>query len=332
MKFTYKTLAHVLVLGAASWFAVESRAAQEIGDPEVLSFATRVEKTAVWVGDQFHYQIVVDHSPAIQFVLENIDKDVINLDPFRVVDVTSSTTSLQDGNERLFVDLTLASFSTGATEIRIPQLTLFYFRREDAATAATTSEGAAAESLTIPGSIIGLRSTLSGGASDLRDSVTVTGWARSRWVVAGAGWCALIVLLVGVSWEAARMIRNRKGGRKGPDPRKAMAAIQERWSQSVPEDFSDFNTVLEFYGRSYQDVKAYLGHLLDISTDGLTAEDMEEEMKRLSVDIDLAGKAVNVLSTCETARYGPSSNDLIGDVARDIADDIREIFQTGSRG
>ena len=331
MRFTHKTLAYALVLGAASWLAVGNGAAQESGEPEALSFATRVDKTAVWVGDQFHYQIIVDHSPTIQFVLENINKDAINLDPFRVVDVTSSASSLQDGNERLFVDLTLANFTTGVTEVQIPQLTLFYFRREGAAAAATTSEEATAESLTIPGSVIGIRSTLPRGASDLRDSVTVTGWARNRWVVVGAGWCALIVLLAGVSWETVHMIRHRKD-RKGPDPRKAMAAIQKRWSQSVPEDFTDVNTVLEFYGRSYQDVKAYLGHLLDTSTEGLTAEDMGEEMRRLSVNVDLAGKVVNVLSICETARYGPNSNNLIGDAARGIVDDIRDIFQVGSRG
>lgn len=330
MRFTRRTLGYALAIGTASWSAVGSGAAQESGNPEV-SFATRVDRTAVWVGDQFHYQIVVDHSPTIQFVLENVNKDAINLDPFRVVDVTSSTIPLQNGNERLFVDLTLANFTTGVAEIQIPQLTLFYFRREGAAAAATTSEGAAAESLTIPGSAIGIRSTLPRGASDLRDSVTVTGWARNRWIVAGVGWCALIVLLVGVSWEAVHLVRHRKR-RKGPDPRRAMAAIEKRWSESVPEDFTDVNAVLEFYGRSYQDVKAYLGHLLETPTEGLTAEDMGEEMRRLSVNVALAGKAVNVLSICEAARYGPHGNDLMGEAGRGIVDDIREIFRTGSRG
>ena len=329
MRFTHKTLAYGLVLGVASWLAVGRPAAQDSGSPGTLSFATRVDRTAVWVGDQFHYQIVVDHSPTIQFVLENLNKDAINLDPFRVVDVTSSTIPLQNGDEQLFVDLTLASFITGVTETQIPQLTLFYFRREGAAAAAATSEGAAAESLTVPGAFIGIRSTLPRSASDLRDSVTVTGWTRSRWIVTGAGWCALIVLVAGVGWEAFQMVRHRQG-RKGPDPRKAIAAIQKQWSQSVPEDFTDVNTVLEFYGRSYQDVKAYMGHVLETSTEGLTAEEMGEEMKRLSVNATLAGKVVSVLSTCETARYGPSRSDLIGDAAR-VADDVREIFQTGPR-
>ena len=66
---------------------------------------------------------------------------------------------MKDGNERLVVDLTLSSLMTGVEELQIPQLSLFYFRREGA-TAPTANEGAAAESLTIPGPVIAVRSTL----------------------------------------------------------------------------------------------------------------------------------------------------------------------------
>jgi hypothetical protein len=294
--------------------------------PEV-SFTTRVDKTAVWVGDQFHYQIAVDHAPRIQFVLENLNKDTINLDPLRVVDVTSSTIRLENGKDRLLVDLTLANFTTGVADIQIPQLTLFYFRREGAA-ASTGSEGAAAESLTITGPSIGVRSTLPPNPVDLRDAVTVTGWARNRWFAAGVGWCALIVLVAGIGWEGARLIRSRNRG-QGPDPRKAMAAIQDRWSQSVPEHFTDAGVVMEFYGRSDHDLKEYLGYLLDTHTDGLTADDMREEMRRLAADPALAERAVKVLGICETARYGRNGQELIGDAARGVAHDIREIFQAG---
>ena len=88
-------------------------------DPEV-SFTTRLEKTAIWVGDRFHYQIFVEHSPAMQFILDNVNTDTINLDPLRVVGVTTSTMAVKDGRQRLVVDLTLASFETGVTELQIP--------------------------------------------------------------------------------------------------------------------------------------------------------------------------------------------------------------------
>jgi hypothetical protein len=252
------------------------------------------------------------------------------MDPLRVMDATSRSFTLKNGNERLFVDLTLTNYATGIAQLQIPQLTLFYFRREGAGVISASQEGAAAESLTVPGPIIGVRSTLPPDPSDLRDAVTVSGWASNRWVVAWIGYLALFVLVVGVAWEGFHMIRYRRG-RKGPDPRKAMAAIQDRWSRNVPGDFSDSNTVMEFYGRSYQDVKEYMGYLLETHTEGLTAEDMREEMGRLAANSDLTERTAKVLGTCEIARYGRNGKELTGDTARSVAHDVREIFEAGSR-
>ncbi|MBI2820457.1 MAG: hypothetical protein HYX73_10805 [Acidobacteria bacterium] len=299
------------------------------GPPPELTFFTRVDKTAVWVGDQFHYQIIVDHTPKIQFVLENLNRDTINMDPLRVVDATSRSYPLKNGNERLVVDLTLTSYTIGVPQLQIPQLTLFYFRAEGAGIA-SGSEGAAAESLTIPGPILALRSTLPPNSADLRDAITVSSWASNRRVAAWIGFLALFVLVIGAGWEGFHMIRYRRG-RKGPDPRKAMAAIQDRWAQYVPGDFSDPNVVMEFYGRSYQALKEYMGYLLETHTEGLTADDMREEMGRLAASSDLTERTVKVLGTCESARYGRNGKELEGDAARGVAHDMREIFQAGSR-
>jgi hypothetical protein len=294
-------------------------------DPE-LSFSTRLEKTAVWVGDQFHYQIFVDHPPQIQFILDNINRDTINLDPLRVVDVTTATMPLKDGRERLVVDLTLASLVTGVGELQIPQLSLFYFRREGAAPS-TASENAAAESLTIPGPIIAVRSTLPPRAAELRDAVTVSGWPRDRWMVSVVGWSALVLLVAGLAWQAVHVSRGRMR-RTGPDPRKAMKAIRERWVASVPSEFPDTDAVMEFYGRSYRDLKEYLGYLLETPTEGLLADELRAEMTRRAANPDLTERTARVLSVCESARYARNPAELNGAAARELADDMRAIFQT----
>lgn len=125
------------------------------------------------------------------------------------------------------------------------------------------------------------------------------------------------------------MIRRRE--RQGPDPRKAMAAIRDRWSQSVPADFGDAGVVMEFYGRSYRDLKEYLGYLLDTHTEGLTADEIRGEMTRLAATPDLIDRAATVFETCENARYAPNRTDLNGNAARAVADNMREIFEVGSR-
>jgi hypothetical protein len=58
---------------------------------------------------------------------------------------------------------------------------------------------------------------------------------------------------------------------------------------------------------------------------------MREEMARLAANPEVADRAVKVLSTCETARYGRNGKELIGDPARGVAHDIREIFEAGAR-
>ena len=295
-----------------------------------LSFVTRLDKTAVWVGDQFHYQIIVDHDPRIQFVLENLDPNTINMDPFTVVGAASRSNPIKNGQVRLFVDITMTSFTVGVSEIQIPQLTLFYFR--EGAGISTSGEGAAAESLTVSGPLLTLASALPPDYLDqgLRDAVTVTGWASNRRGVAWLGYLALLVLLGGAGWEGFHMIRYRRG-RQGHDPRKAMAAIRDRWAEHVPGDFSDTNVVMEFYGRSYQDLKEYLGYLLETHTEGLTAEDMREEMGRLAANSDLTERTVKILGTCETARYGRNGKELDSESARGVAHDMREIFEAGAR-
>lgn len=321
----------IVAVGSVAWMGtafasgLHAQASAKPGsDPEV-SFATRLEKTAVWVGDQFHYQIFVDHSPNIQFILDNVNTDTINLDPLRVVNVTTLTMPLKDGNARLVVDLTLASFVTGVADLQIPQLSLFYFRKEGAT--ASASESAAAESLTIPGPVIAVRSTLPPRASELRDAVTVSGWPRSRWIVAGVGWSAGVLLVAGLAWRAVNVVRGRKR-REGPDPRKAMAAIRERWLESVPSDFADSGAVMEFYGRSYRDLKEYLGYLLETPTEGLLADELRAEMTRLAASPDLTERTAKVLSVCETARYARNPAELNGPAARELADDMRAIFRT----
>jgi hypothetical protein len=299
--------------------------------PEELTFTTHLDKTAVWVGDQFHYRIFVDHDPSIQFILDNLNAETINLDPLTVLNVATSIFPLKDGTQRLVVDLTVSHFVTGVTQLQIPQLTLFYFRSEGgaAATAATT-EGAAAESLTVQGPIIGVRSTLPPRPTDIRDAVTVNAWPRNRWIVVGAGWTALALLVAGAVWQSVVFVRQRRRG-EGPDPRKLMAAVRQRWSDSVPDQFGDQSTIMEFYGRSYRDLKEYLGYMLDAPTAGLMADEIRAEVTRRANNPDLADRAGKILDVCETARYAPNSPELNGDTARTVADDMRHIFEAGSR-
>lgn len=305
--------------------AQEKKPGEVLPPPSGMNFTTRLDHTAIWVGDQFHYSIIVDYSPDYEFVLDNLTKETVNMDPFQVMDVAKNTTLLKNDHKRLFVDLTLANFGTGQSSMPIPQFTLYYFRKDRKTTGA---DQAAAESLTIPGPVIGVRSTLPPEPTDIRDAISVNSWDRSRWILPIIGGLGGLVVVVGLGWETAVLIRRRKA-RKGPDRRKAMEAVRSRWVSSVPSDFSDPKATADFFDSSYQNVKEFVGHYLETPTMGLTAEEMQEEMQRLGVSPDLTRKVGKVLDTCEAFRYSASSrNGAFGDAARGMAQDVREILNT----
>ncbi|MBI4464345.1 MAG: hypothetical protein HY647_06535 [Acidobacteria bacterium] len=304
-----------------------SRPADAPPPPPGMSYTTYLDHTAVWVGDQFHYTIAVDHSPDYEFVLDTLSKETMNLEPFQVMDLSTRTVPLKGGSRRLYVDLTLADYTTGKASEQIPQISLFYFRRDQRTTSA---QEAAAESLTVPGPLVGLRTTLPPSPQDIRDAVTVSGWERSRWWLAGAGVLSLFVLLVGAGWETAQFVKRRKA-RKGPDRRKAMAAVCDRWATSVPADFSNTEAVIEFYNRCDHDIKEYLGYYLETSALGLTAEEMEGEMQRLGTDAGFAEKVVRTVRSLETARYSRNGTAPTREAAEGIAQEVREIFAFSSK-
>lgn len=290
--------------------------------PSGITYRTTLDRTAVWVGDQFHYLITVDYSPQYEFVLDNLNQQNVNMDPFPVIDVAKTVTPLGGNKNRLVVDITLASFALTQTDARIPQLSLYYFRRDQHAGG---PEQAAAESLTVVGPTIGLRSTLPPMPADIRDSLTVTGWERSRWVAPAIGYITLAILLGWLGWETFLFVQKRRIV-QGPDRGISMKAVRARWASGVPADFSDRQTTMEFFDRSYQDVKEYLGYYLETETASLTAEELKEEMRRLGASSDVTQKAVKVLGTCEAVRYSQDGMASDAESARGIAQDVRELL------
>jgi hypothetical protein len=305
-------------------FAGENTWAQDAvkAAPDLKS-TVRVDRTAVWPGDQFHYLVIVDFSPQYEFVLDNLTKETVNMEPFEVIDVQTNLVPHGDGS-RLFVDLTLASFDTEKNSIQVPQFTLFYFKKDDTT---TTAEQAAAESLTIPATPLGNRSTMADDPKDIRDAVTVTAWERSRWLVPALGWLTGAFLIVGSSREIVLFVKRRKT-RKGPDRHKAMKVVRDRWTSRVPRDLADEKSCADFLDRSYYDLKDYLGHFLETTSMGLTADEMRHEMVRLGISSDLTERVGDVMETCETLRYTPNNVSDHASGAKKVAENMRKIFES----
>src|SRR5881296_1115932 len=145
-RFFQSFLLLALALGS-KYTSAQKPASEFVPPPANVTFTTHLDRTAVWVGDEFHYLIIVDHPSDYEFVLDNLTKETVNMDPFQVIDVRRNLAAQKNGGRRLFVDLTLANFVTAQTSMQIPQFTLYYFRKGRNVVSVDQAE---AESLTIP--------------------------------------------------------------------------------------------------------------------------------------------------------------------------------------
>jgi hypothetical protein len=312
----------ILALHCTAW--AQKPAPDAIPAPSDITVTTRLDRTAVWVGDHFHYLIIVDYPPAYQFVLDNLTKETVNMDPFQVVDVGKRIVAQKDSSQRLFVDLTLAGFTAGQTTAQIPQFTLYYFRK---GAGSAGPDQAAAESLTVSGPSLGIRSTLLSQPEDIRDAVTLNSWNHPRWAFSAIAWLSAAILIIGAGREVVLFARRAKA-QKGPDRRKAMEAVRARWISGVPADFTDAKTCSIFYDQCCRSLREYLGHYLDTSTVGLTPGEMRTEMQRLGVTPDLTEKVAGVLERCDTVRYARNAAPAGAEAARSLAEDMKEILKT----
>src|SRR5437867_8358583 len=315
----------VLLCGQCSPLLWAQKPAQELVLPSSnMTVTTRLDHTAVWPGDQFHYLIIVEYPPDYEFVLDNLTKETVNMEPFQVVDVGKNLVIQKNSARRLFVDLTLANFATGQTSMQIPQFTLYYFRKSDKS---VTADQAAAESLSVPGPVIGIRSTLPAEPEDIRDGVTLNSWNHNRWMFAALAWLCGAILVAGLGREAVLFVRRMKA-RKGPDRRKAMEEVRMRWVSRIPAEFTDAKTCLSFYDHSSESLKEYMGYYLETATIGLTADEMRDEMQRREVQPDLTQRVARVLEVCERLRYTRDGMPGDTEAARSIAEDMKEILKS----
>ncbi|MGH7816750.1 MAG: hypothetical protein ACREOR_05125, partial [Candidatus Binatia bacterium] len=166
-------LSALMTLGAAAPVAKKPKEAK-------ILLSTQVDKTAIWVGDHFHYTVKAVHDPAIEFVIDNLKKESLNLAPFVVREIAVRQASFGANKHVTEVSLVLTTYESGQVELKIPSFPLYYFTRT--AGVAKTAESAA-ESIAVPVTRVWLRSTLSADNRLPRDSRDVWQVSRQLWMI-----------------------------------------------------------------------------------------------------------------------------------------------------
>ncbi|MGH7774088.1 MAG: hypothetical protein ACREQA_17835 [Candidatus Binatia bacterium] len=315
----YLLLAIVLIitLGAAP----QKKSPQEAK----ISITTRLDKTALWVGDTLTYTIQAIHDRDVEFVLDNLKKENLPLTPFVVRAVTIQRGGWERNKRLLEVTLLLSSYESGKSELTVPSFNLYYFKRLPGIEKKETE----AQAAQVPATKVGLRSTLHGGLLKPRDFKPVHSVDLKH------GSIALILGLTGMIFLAVRSARwtwntlhSERPTRKRLSPR--------AWARFVQENLARIRAIkgdsppdqIRFYSEVSQFLRQYLSLWLEIEATSLTPEEIEMALEKANVNGSLRHQIQGILEKCDTACYGKDGFQEDGALRDEMLDGLERIVRS----
>ena len=281
--------------------AVELEAASTSPKAQIpFSITTRLDRTAIWVGDSLEYTIQVIHPRSVQFVVDDLKKENLSLPPFVVRDIRAEERDWRDDKKLLEVVLLLTTYESGKSDLLVPPVALYYFRRDGT----VAEKEARAQAIRIPPQKIALRSTLPGGQPRLRE------FKQIQPVDPTYAIGALVLGLIGVGFVGSRATArlwhavHRDKVIKRPVSRR----VRERWIQ---EGLSRIRQMAKepskepqaLYAEIGQFLRQYLTEWLDVEARGLTPGEAEEALQAVGCNGEFAQRVRGVLEQCEELQY-----------------------------
>ncbi len=292
-------VAAALVAGAA-WPAQGQDAPGAAGG--AIQVATRLDRTAMWVGDRVTYVVDVQCGRGTDVLATDLGKDRLTLDGLEVV---SSDMEQLAGPEGTFyrVSHTLTTTVVDQALLRVAPFTLRYYVKRPGQ---RVEDAAPAGEVTVPGAVIARRSVLPDEASAqmLRDArepaPRPVAYRLARPVGLGLVLVSLVPALVWAGGGLRRWWR-RPSRRRGRAVRRS-----ERGSLEAVRAL-DLAT-REGRRAAYDGIESLLRrHATDawgIDRSGLTSAELAEEVARTRPGLP-ADRIRALLGECERARYAP---------------------------
>ena len=284
------------------FLAVELEAAPASQKPQLpFSITTRLDRTAIWVGDSLEYTIQVIHPRSVQFVTDDLKKESLALPPFVLKGVRAEERDWRDDKKLFEVVLLLTTYESGKPDLLVPPVALYYFRREG-----TVSEKEArALAIRIPPQKIALRSTLAGGQPRLRE------FKQIQSVNPAPAVGALVLGLIGMGFVGSRVVArlwhavHYDRAVQRPISRRA----RQRWiheglqriRQMAKEPPKDPRM---FYAETGYFMRQYLTEWLHVEARGLTPLETEQALQAAGCNGAFVEQVRSVLERCEEAQYG----------------------------
>ena len=271
-----------------------------------ITISTHLDKTAMWVGDTLRYTVKAVHDPDVEFVLDQLKKESLNLAPFIVRDISARQGSFGGNKKITEVTLLLTTYESGPVELRIPSFVLYYFRRRPGVEKGDTL----AESFPVPATKVGLRSTLTADNLRPRDNREIWQINPQRWMVPlalGLGGMAFVLIQLGRRLWASSRVEKPVKRRLSRRARRRMLRDFVRKAQGIGSESSADQ--LRYYGEVSQFVRSYVSESLEIDASGLTPEEIESALQNRGQN-GLSAPVKTVLERCEQVLYSPQGSEL----------------------
>jgi len=281
--------------------AVELAAAAASQKPPLpFSITTRLDRTAIWVGDSLEYTIQVIHPRSVQFVVDDLKKESLSLPPFVLRGVRAEERDWRDDRKLFEVVLLLTTYESGKPDLVVPPVALYYFRRDG-----TVSEKEArAQAIRIPPQKIALRSTLPGGQPRLRE------FKQLQPVEPTYAIGALVLGLIGMGFVGSRVTARlwHAAHRDKVIKRPVGRRVRERW---VHEGLQRIRQMAKepskepqaFYAEIGYFMRQYLTEWLGVESRGLTPVEAEQALQAAGYNGTFAQRVRTVLEQCEEVQY-----------------------------
>lgn len=272
--------------------------------PAPLTVSTRLDQTAVWVGDVLRYTLHVVHPADVEVVLDNFKKDLLPVAPFVLRDVQTRRSEWAGGNKSVEIVLSLTSFDTGKPELTIPPLPVYYFRHQ----AGLAGKESPVESVSTPAVKIGLRSTLVPARPAPREAkIAPTQGLAMPLTLLALGLAGLLGLAARGGWATWRRLHPDQA-----DRRLTRQQREQLVQQALARVRADATAAGDDPRRVSTAIAAALrglvAQIFQVPAAALTPDEIESALARADVNPALAADIKNVLTQCEQLQYGKDAD------------------------
>ena len=267
----------------------------------LFTITTRLDRTAIWVGDPLEYTIEIIHPRAVQFVVDDLKKENLSLPPFVLRDIRAEERDWRDDQKLFEVVLRLTTYESGKPELLVPPVALYYFRRDG-----TVSEKEVrAQAIRIPAQKIALRSTLPAGQPKLREFKQIHPLDPTYAI----GALVLGLTLMGFVGSQAALGLWRTVHRTKTIKRPASRRVRERWIQEGLQRIRQIAQAAPrqsqtLYAEIGQFLRKYVTEWLEVEARGLTPGEAEQALQAAGYNGAFAQRVRTVLEQCEETQYG----------------------------